>query len=76
MQEQKHIYMVTSKLNGCSIVMYGTIKTFFENGMVIRKFMDNIVISTIGGTLLCKKLFRKMKNIIQKIIPGDILYED
>ena len=47
---------------------------FFENGMVIRKFMDNIVISTIGGTLYVKKVIQKNENIIQKIIPGDIFY--
>ena len=46
----------------------------FENGMVIRKFLDMVVVSVNGGSLYIKKIVSKNKNIIDKIIPGDIFY--
>jgi methionyl-tRNA formyltransferase len=46
----------------------------FENGMVIRKFLDTVVVSAEGGSLYIKKILLKKKNIISKIKPGDILY--
>lgn len=46
----------------------------FENGMVIRKFMNMAVVSVEGGSLYIKKILHKKKNIIDKIKPGDILY--
>ena len=46
----------------------------FENGMVIRKFLDMITISVNGGSLYIKKVLIGKKNIINKIIPGDIFY--
>lgn len=46
----------------------------FENGMVLRKFMNMIVISVKGGTLYVRKVTCKKKDITSKIIPGDIFY--
>ncbi len=46
----------------------------FENGMVLRKFLNMIVISVNGGSLYVKKVIMGNKNIINKIVPGDIFY--
>ncbi len=46
----------------------------FENGMVIRKFLDTIVVSVEGGSLYIRKILLRKKNIIDKIKPGDIFY--
>jgi methionyl-tRNA formyltransferase len=46
----------------------------FENGMVLRKFLDMIVVSVNGGSIYIKRIMAKNKNIIGKIIPGDIFY--
>ena len=46
----------------------------FENGMVIRKFLDTIVVSVEGGSLYIRKILLSKKNIIDKIKPGDIFY--
>ena len=46
----------------------------FENGMVLRKFADRLVISVNGGSLYVKKIMLKNKNIIDSIKPGDIFY--
>ena len=46
----------------------------FENGMVLRKFMDMIVVSVKGGSLYVKKVIYKDQDIKNKIRPGDIFY--
>ena len=38
------------------------------------KFLDMVVVSVNGGSLYIKKIVSKNKNIIDKIIPGDIFY--
>ncbi len=46
----------------------------FQNGMVLRKFEDRLVVSANGGSLYIKKIIFKGKNIIENIKPGDIFY--
>ena len=46
----------------------------FENGMVLRKFMNKIVISVNRGSLYVDKVLLGKKNIKNKIKPGDIFY--
>jgi len=46
----------------------------FENGMVLRKFMNKIVISANKGSIYVGKILIGKKNIINKIKPGDIFY--
>ena len=46
----------------------------FENGMVLRKFLDKIVVSVNGGTLYIGKVLLNKKDIFYKIKPGDIFY--
>ena len=48
----------------------------FENGMVLRKFMDMIVVSVKGGSLYVKKVIYKNQDIKNKIRPGDIFYTE
>ena len=49
-------------------------KHSFENGMVLRNFMGKVVISVKGGSLYVGNVIHKNKDIINKIIPGDIFY--
>ena len=46
----------------------------FQNGMVLRKFKDRLVVTVNGGSLYIKKIIYNKKNIIEKIKPGDIFY--
>jgi methionyl-tRNA formyltransferase len=45
-----------------------------EEGCVLRKFEDYIVVSVNGGSLYIKKILMNKKNIINSIKPGDKFY--
>ena len=49
-------------------------KHSFENGMVLRNFLNKIVISVKGGSLYVGNVMYKNKDIMNKIVPGDIFY--
>lgn len=48
----------------------------FEHGMVLRKFLNKIVVSVNGGSLYIGKVLLNKLNIFDKIKPGDIFYTD
>ena len=43
----------------------------FENGLILRKFMDMCVVSVNGGSIYIKEIYDKKNNKILKINPGD-----
>lgn len=46
----------------------------YENGMILRKFMDKLVISVNGGSLYIGKILLGKKNITNDLKAGEIFY--
>ena len=46
----------------------------YENGMILRKFMNKLVISVNGGSLYIGKILLGKKNITNDLKPGEIFY--
>ena len=46
----------------------------FTNGIILRKFKDNLVVSVKNGSIYIKEIFNNKKNIFSKIKIGDKLH--